>query len=178
MNRRLRDAVREVLEHVEPGDTLFGEQRGGPCLRLLQNGRNQVADLRLLPLRALHVQHRGLQRAPERRCLFGFALASARKGFDRLVKAVADVASQQREVRAARAENTLPVGIVRNRIQEVFEREIGVAARHGFPERDVEHDFDGGREHQASSMIARNGKPASAASTATLSAFVSATSHV
>ena len=53
---------------------------GRAGLRLLQNGREQVADLRLLPLRALHVQHGRLQRPAERRRLLGLALLSAREG--------------------------------------------------------------------------------------------------
>ena len=88
MNRRLGDAVREVLEHVEPRDALFGQQRGRPRLRLLQDRRDQIAHLRFLPLRALHVQHRRLQRPAERRRLLGLALLSARQRFDRVVQAV------------------------------------------------------------------------------------------
>src|SRR5919106_5363819 len=81
-NRRLRNAVREVLEHVEPRDALFGEQRGGASLWLLQDGRDQIPNLRLLPLRTLHVQHGGLQRPAKRRRLFRLALLSARQRFD------------------------------------------------------------------------------------------------
>ena len=103
VNRRLGDAVREVLEHVEPRDALFGQQRRRPRLRLLQDGRDQIAHLRFLPLRALHVQHRRLQRAAECRRLLGLALLSARKRFDRVVQAVGDVSPQQRQVGAARA---------------------------------------------------------------------------
>ena len=112
MNRRLGDAVREVLEHVEPGDALFGQQRRRPRLRLLQDGRDQIAHLRFLPLRALHVQHRRLQRSAERRRLLGLALLSARQGFDRVVQAVGDVSPKQRQIGAARGENALSVGIV------------------------------------------------------------------
>ena len=119
--------------------------------------REQIADLRFLPLRALHVQHRRLQRAAERRRLLGLALLSARQRFDRVVEAVADVPPQQRQIGAARRENALAVGIVRERVQQVLEREIGVAARDRLAERDMEHDFDGSGEHQASSMVARNG---------------------
>ena len=149
--------MREVFEHVESRDALLGEQRRGPGLRLLQDGRNQIADLRFLTLRALHVQHRSLQRAAEGRRLLRLALVSAWKRFDRLVEAVADVAPQEREVGAAGGENALSVGIVGDRVQQVFEREIGVAARHRLPECDMKHDFDGSRKHQASSMVARNG---------------------
>ena len=157
VNRSLRDAVREVLEHVEASDALLGEERRGAGLRLLQNGRDQIADLRLLALRALDVQHRRLQRAAKRRRLLGLALLSARQGLDGFVQAVADRAAEQRHIGAARRQNTLSVGIVGDGVQQVFEREIGVAARHRLAERDMENHFDGSRKHQASSMVARNG---------------------
>ena len=122
--------------------------------------------------------HRSLQRTPERGRLLGLALLSARERFDRFVEAVADVTAQQGKIGAAGGENALAVGVVGDGIQEMFEREIRVAARHRLSKRDMKHDLDGSRKHQASSMVARNGYPASAASEATLSTFVSATSHV
>ncbi len=128
MNRRLGNAVREVFEHVEPGDSLLRQQRRRPRLRLLQDGRDQIADLRFLPLRALHVQHRRLQRTAERRRLLGLALLSAGQGFDRVVETVGDVSPKERQIRAARGENALSVGIVCDGVQEVFERQVRVAA--------------------------------------------------
>jgi len=126
-------------------------------LRLLQDGRDQIAHLRFLPLRALHVQHRSLQRSTERRRLLGLALLSARKRFDRVVQAVGDVSPQQRQVGAARRENALAVGIVCDRVQQVLEREIGVPARDRLAKCNMKDDFDGSRKHQASSIVARNG---------------------
>ena len=134
--------------------------------------------MRFLPLGALHVEYCGLQRAAKRRRLFGLALLSARKRLDRVVQAVGDIAAEQRQIGAARREDALAVGIVRDRVQQVLERQIRVPARDRLAKRDVQNDFDGSRKHQASSIVARNGYPASLASVATLSAFVSATSHV
>ena len=57
-------------------------------LRLLQDGGQHVADVRLVTLRALHVDHRGLQHAPERRRLLGLAIAAARQVLDRFVEVV------------------------------------------------------------------------------------------
>ena len=56
----------------------------GVRLRLLKDGRADVAGLHFLPLRALHVQHGGLQHAAERRRLFRLALLAARHLLDRL----------------------------------------------------------------------------------------------
>ena len=157
MNRRLGDAVREIFEHVEPGDSLLRQQHRGARLRLLKNGRDQIADLRFLPLRALHVQHCRLERAAERRRLFGLALMTAGQRFDRVIEAVGDVSPKERQVGAARRENPLSVGIVRDRVQQVFERQICVAARDRLAEGDMKNDFDGRGKHQASSIVARNG---------------------
>ena len=63
------------------------------------------------------------------------------------------------------------------RVQEMLERQIRVPPRDGLAEGNVQHDLDGGRKHQASSMAARSGNPASAASDLTVSALVSATSN-
>ena len=151
-------------------------------LRLLENGGEDVADLRFLPLRALHVHDGGLEHAPERRRLFRLALLPARELFDRLVEVRAQVSAQQPEVRAAGGENALAVGIMGQRVEQMLECEIRVTTGDGFAERDVEDDFNGGGEHpyrlpQASSIVAFNGCPASLASEITLSALVSATSH-
>ena len=72
-------------------------------LRLLQNRREDVAGLRLLPLRALDVQHRGLQHAAERRRLLGLALLAARQLLDRLVEVGAEIAPQPGQIGAAGA---------------------------------------------------------------------------
>ena len=55
--RRFRNAVRQIFEHVEPGHALLGKYGGGVSLRLLENCRQNIADLRLLALRALHVKN-------------------------------------------------------------------------------------------------------------------------
>src|SRR5688572_11648699 len=101
MNGRLRDAMREIFEHVEARDALLGEQRGSPRLGLLQDGRDEIADLCFLTLRALDMEDGSLQRPAERGRLFGLALLSAWKAFNRVVQTVADGASQQGKVGAA-----------------------------------------------------------------------------
>ena len=95
-----------------------------------------------LPLRALHVQHRGLQHAAERRRLFGLALLAASGLLDRLVEVRVELAPQLGKVGAAGREDALAVGVVRERVEQVLEREVGVPARDGFAERDVENDFE------------------------------------
>ena len=117
-------------------------------LRLLQDGREDVADLGVLPLRALHVHDRGLQDPAECRRLFRFVLLSARERFDRLVEVRAQAPSKLPEIRPAGAEDALAVGIVRQRIQQMLQREIRVPARNSLTEGNMEDDFDGGGKHR------------------------------
>ena len=74
----------EILEHVEPGDALLGQQQAAAsvsgCCRI---AASSVAGVHLLTLRALHVQDRGLQHAAERRRLLGLVLLAAPQRFDR-----------------------------------------------------------------------------------------------
>ena len=145
--RRLGDAVRDVLEHVEPRDALRGEQPRRLRLRLLQDRR---AGCRRP---ALPAAARSARAAPR---------SAARGGTPRSVRARARGRARParstrrgrrrgraaaREIGAAGAENALAVGIVRQRVEQMLEREIGVPARDRFAVGDGEDDFNGGREH-------------------------------
>ena len=145
--RRFRDAVRDVLEDVEPRDALLREQDRRLGLRLLQNRREDVADLGVLPLRALHVHDRGLQDPAECRRLFRFVLLSARERFDRFVEVRVQAPSELRKIRPAGAEDALAVGIMCQRIQQMLQGEIRVPAGNSLAERNVEDDFNGGGKH-------------------------------
>jgi hypothetical protein len=139
--------VRDELEDVEARDALGVEELGGLRFRLLQDRGEDIARVNFRPLRALHVQHRRLQHAPEGRRLLGLALLAAPDGFDDLVEVVAQVAPQADQVGAAAFQNPLALGIVRQGVQQVLERQVGVPARHGLAIRDGEHDFERGGEH-------------------------------
>jgi hypothetical protein len=154
---RLGNAVREVLEHVEARHSLFGQQYRSPSLRLLQDGRDEIAYLGFLPLRALYMQHRGLQRTAECGRLLGLALLPARECFNRIIEAIGHVATEKRQVGPARGKNSLSVGIVCDRVQKMFERQVRVTTRDRLTKGNVKHDFDSSGEHQTSSIVARNG---------------------
>src|SRR5262249_20263293 len=81
--RRLWHAVRDVVENVEAGDALVGEQPRRLALRLLQQGGEDVAGVGFLALRRLHVEDRGLQHLTEGRRLFRVVAAAARQPLDR-----------------------------------------------------------------------------------------------
>jgi hypothetical protein len=113
-------------------------------------------------LRALHVQDGGLQHPAECRCLFGFVVLAAWETLDRTVEVESQVAAETREIGAACRENALAVGVVRQDVEQVLERQVGVAAGDSLAQCDVEDDGYSGREHgyrllQASSIVAFNG---------------------
>ena len=113
----------------------------------------------------------------------GSSLAAARQLLDRLVEVGVQVAAQLPQVGAAGREDALAVGVVEQRVEQMLEREVRVAARHRLAEGDVEDDLDGGGEHwyrllQASSIVgAQRESGASRPAPSTVSTLVSATSH-
>ena len=133
--------MRDVVQDVEPGDALGGQQLGGVALRLLENRREHVAGVRLVAPGALDVHDGGLQHAPERHRLFRLALAAALVAFDRLVEERRQGLAQGRQIGAAGGENPFTVRIVQEREQQVLEREVRVLARDRFAERHGEDDF-------------------------------------
>ena len=136
--------MRDVVEDVEARDALVGQELCRVALRLLENRREDVAGVRFVPLCALDVQNRRLQDAAKRHRLLRFLLGPAALALDRFVEVRVERAPQRRQVRAAGGEDSLAVGIVREGVEQVLEREIRVPPRDGFAERDVENDFKSG----------------------------------
>ena len=101
-------------------------------LRLLEDRREDVAGVHFVALRALDVQHGRLQHAAKRHRLLGLALAAALVVLDRLVEIRRQVLAQRRQIGAAGRENALAVRVVRERVQQVLEREVRVPARDRF----------------------------------------------
>jgi hypothetical protein len=140
--RRLAHAVRDEVEHVEPRDVLRFEQPGRVRLRLLQDRRQDVPGVDLGALGALDVEHGRLEDAPERRGLFRLALVPAPQLLDRRVEVLVELAAQPRQVGAAGGQDALAFTVVRQRVQQMLEREVGVTARHRFAVGDRQDDFD------------------------------------
>ena len=139
--RNLGDAMGNEVEDVEPGDALLGQELGRMALRLLENRRQDVAGVGFVPLRALDMENRRLQHAAKRHRLLGVARRAAALALDRFVEVGAERAPQRRQVGAAGGEDSLAVGIVRERVEQMLERQIGVLPRHRFAERDRQDDF-------------------------------------
>ncbi len=72
--RRLRDAVRQVGDDVEPGDALLREEEGGVRIGLPEDRGQQVGAVDLLTSRRLHVRRRALEDALEAERLLRRAL--------------------------------------------------------------------------------------------------------
>ena len=142
--RRLRHAVRDVVEDVEPRDPLLREQPRRMRLRQLHDRGEDVAGVRFLALRRLDVQNRGLQHLTKRGGLLRLVAAAALYALDGRLEVRAQIAAELVEIGAARRENPLAVGIVREHVEQVLEREKRVAARHRFTQRDVQDDGNGG----------------------------------
>ena len=140
--RDLADAVRDVFEHVEPRHALVREQLRRVRLGLLQRRREHVARLHFLAARALHVQHRRLEHAAEGHRLLGLFLLAARELLDVLVQVLVEIAPELRQIGAARGEDPLAVRIVRQRVEQVLERQVRVPARRRFAVRDRQDDFE------------------------------------
>jgi hypothetical protein len=144
----LRDAVADVVEHVEPRHALQVEQLRRERLGLLQHGREQVAGLHLGAVGALDVQDGRLQGAAEGQRLLRLLLAAAGELLDLLAQVAIELPPQRRQVAAARREDALAFGVVREHVEQVLERHVRVAARRGLAVGDTENQFDGVAEHK------------------------------
>jgi hypothetical protein len=162
-NRGLRDPVRDVLQHVEPCHALRREQLRCECLRLLQDCRADISSLHFRALRALDMEHRGLQDAAERCRLLRLPLLATLLLFDRIVEIRVQVAPQPRQIGAARREDPFAVGVVRERVEQMLEGHVRVTPRNGLAVGDGQNNFDRGGKHcsaHASSIVARRGNSA------------------
>ena len=97
--------------------------------------------LHFLPPGALHVQHGRLQHAAEGERLLGLLLLPAPELLDRLFQVFVEIAAQLRQIGAARRENALAVLIVRQRVEQVLERQVRVTPRGRLAIGDRQDDF-------------------------------------
>ena len=144
--RNLADAVGDVLEHVEARHALRRKELRRIRL-LLQRGREHVARLHFLASRALHVQDRRLQHAPEGQRLLGFLLLAAAELLDGFLQVLVEVLAKLRQIGAAGGENPLAVEVVRQGVQEMLEREMRVPPRRRFAVGHRQHDLERGTKH-------------------------------
>ena len=134
--------MRDEVEDVEPGDALRLEQARRIRFGLLQDRRQHVAGIHLGALRALDVQHRRLQHAPERGRLFRLALLAAAQLFHRAFEILIELSPQAHQVGARALQNPFAFRVMGERVQQVLEREVRVPPRYGLAVGDRQDDFD------------------------------------
>ena len=157
--RRLGDAVRDVVQDVEPGDVLRLQQLGRVRVRLLQDGREDIAEADLVLARALHVEHRRLQHALERQGLLRLALPALLRLLEAVEERVEGV-PQGRQVGAAGGEDLLALGVVGQHVEQVLEGQVRMPAHRRLAVRDVQDELDGGAEHGPVPFTPPRGPPA------------------
>ena len=118
----LADAVRDVLEDVEPADALLLEQVDGVRVALPRDGDQHVAGVELRAARPLHVPGRALQDPLEGGRLLGILRGA--EGFQRAVQVLLELALEQLEIGAAREQHLGGHLVTRHRVQEVLERDV------------------------------------------------------
>jgi hypothetical protein len=126
---QLRDAVRDVLEHVEARDPLAPEQRHRVRVGLLEDGGEQVARLDLLLLGVLGVGDRGLQDPVEGERLAGLDRLVTRLLLHVLLEEPVELALQPPQVGARVPQDLGALVVVGEGVQEVLDRQVGVAPR-------------------------------------------------
>src|SRR6185295_4029374 len=128
---------------------------------------------------ALDVQDGRLQRPPEGEGLLGLAARARGQRVESVAEHRLQLGLQPARVRARRAQDLLPGRLGEDGEEQVLERQMGVAPRHRLAGGGVENLLGGAAEHpQASSTVARRGKPAFWARSWTVAALVSASSYV
>ena len=123
------DPVGNVVEDVEARDPLLRQQARRFGLRLLQDRGEKVPLAHLAAARALDVQHRRLQDAPECEGLLGLAAPPARSAVDLVLQDVLEGDAQRLEIGAAGREYLLPLEVEGQHVEHVLERQVRVAPR-------------------------------------------------
>jgi hypothetical protein len=76
---------------------------------------------------------------------------------DRRIEKRVKLVTQRRQVDPAGLHDPFAIAVVRERVQQVLDGEIGVAPRRGFAIGNRKGGLEGCAEHQASSTTARRG---------------------
>ncbi len=129
----LRDAVRDVLQHVESRHALRAQQLHGVRVGLLEDRRQQIARFDLVFLRALRVVERVLHHAVE-----GERLERGRLGvveiLDVFIEEALECEFERREVGAGVPQHLDAARVVREREQQMLDRDVGVVSAHRLAE--------------------------------------------
>ncbi len=149
----LADPVRDVVEDVEPGDTLRGEQLCRVGLLLLEHRGEDVPGPHFIASCALHVEDRRLQHAPEGERLLRLAAAAAAELLQGFREIRVEIDPELPQIHTDRGEDPFAFGIVREGVQEMLERQVRVPTRACLAVGDRENDFESGTEHKGTDAL-------------------------
>jgi hypothetical protein len=128
--RELRDPVRHVPQHVETRDPLPAEQGDGVRVGLLEDRRDEIARLHLLLLRAFRLADRPLKHAVKREGLLRLARVLLGALLDVLLEEALELPLEPCDARTGVAKNLGSALVVKQRVEQVLDREVRVPLRH------------------------------------------------
>jgi hypothetical protein len=138
---RFGNAVRDIIDGIEPGHVLFLQEINSMAFPLGEHGDQHVRAGHLFSARRLDVNRGALQHALETRSRLGVIAMGRDKVGEFVIDVVQHLAAQTVEVDAARAQNGNRVLILGERQQEMFERGILVPALIGMGESPMQRLF-------------------------------------
>jgi hypothetical protein len=94
------------------------------------------------------VQDRGLQHAAERRRLRRLTFLTALRLLDRVAQVGVEIPPQLRQVDAARRQDALALVVVRQRVEQMLERDVGMPARDRLAVGDGQQYFNRRGKHR------------------------------
>ena len=156
---RLRQAVADVVDHVEPRDVLESEQIGSVRVLLAEDRHQHVRDRDFLLAARLDVENRALQHALEAEGRLNLALVVLLQAGGGLLDELLEFLAEPRRVGAAGAQDLADLGGVDDGEQQVLDRHELVPRLARRLERLVQADFEFAAQHvrQASSIVHRSG---------------------
>jgi hypothetical protein len=143
----LGDAVRNVIDHVEPGDFLLVHEIHRVRILLAEDRHQHVRAGDFLPAGGLHVIHRALQHALEAQRGLRIALVAGRQHRHGLVDDAFQVGRQPRQVHAAGAQGPQRRLVFGQREQQVLYRHEFMALFAGLLVAMADGDFQILAEH-------------------------------
>ena len=131
----LRLAVRDVAQHVEARDLLRTQQGHGVRVGLLEDGREQIACLDLLLLRAVRMLKRALEHAVEGERLDRLAVGQL---LDLALEPGGELLGELIDVHAHVAQHFGARVVVSQRVQQMLDGEERVPPHHGLAQRGLD----------------------------------------
>jgi hypothetical protein len=128
----LRDAVRDVAQHVDPLDVLLLEQEHGVRIRLAEHRDQHVAPADLLLAGGLDVHRRAMEHAAEADRLDRLGLLILRQLLQFLLEVLIDLLFQALDVAAAVANHLGHFVVMQQGVEYMLERQVLVVTPHRF----------------------------------------------